>query len=84
MLLLTFNEETNITTKRCIEIFGAFAENQNVEHHDVLLRLCVQSLNREVKRWFKSLPKNYIMTWEEMENSFLQKWERRENANTSS
>lgn len=70
----THNEETKITTQRQIDIFDAFLENQNVEHHDVVLRLFIQSLDGEVRKWFKSLPNNSITTQEEMENSFLQKW----------
>lgn len=37
---------------------------------DVILRLFVQSLHGEAKKWFKSIPNASITTWEELENSF--------------
>ena len=41
---------------------------------DVVLRLLVQSLDGEARKWFKTLADNAVTTWEEMENSFTQKW----------
>lgn len=70
-LLPMYNEESDVIAQRHIEILCAFAGNQNVEHQDVVLRLYVQSLEEEVKKWFKSLPNASINTWEEIENSFL-------------
>ena len=46
----------------------------NVEHLDVVLRLFVQSLDGEARKWFKSLANNAITTWEEMGNFFTLKW----------
>lgn len=65
-----FNGEDEISTQRHINIFYAFADNLNVEHLDVALRLVVKSLNGEAKKWFKTLPNASISTWEELENSF--------------
>ena len=55
-------------------MFCNFAENLNVEHLDVVLRLFVQSLDGEARKWFKGLPNNSIPTWEEMECQFNQRW----------
>jgi len=40
----------------------------------VVLRLFVQSLDGEAKKWFRALPNASITTWEELENSFTQNW----------
>lgn len=57
-----------------IEAFYPFAKNINVKHLDVVLRLFVQFVEEESRKWFKSLPNASITTWEEMENSFMHKW----------
>lgn len=40
----------------------------------MVLRLFVQSLEGEARKWFKSLANNIVHTWEEMENFFTLKW----------
>lgn len=72
-LLPRFTGEDGILAQRNVQSFCAFAENLNFEHLDVLLRLLVQSLDVEARKWFKSLPNASITAWEEMENYFMQK-----------
>jgi len=55
-------------------MFYALVENLNVEHIDMVMRLFVQSLDGEERKWFKPLPGNSISTWEELENDFMHKW----------
>ena len=55
-------------------MFFTFAGNLNVEHLGVVMRLFVQSLDGEAKKWFKGLLDNSINTWEGMENRFTQRW----------
>jgi len=74
-----FNGEDDNTSQRRIETFCAFVKNLNVEQLDVVMRLFVQSLNGEARKWFKSLPNASITTWEELENSFTQKWGEKRN-----
>lgn len=73
-LLPKFNGEDEISSQRHMETFFAFAENLNIEHLDVVLRLFVQSLDGKTEKWFKSLPDASNATWEELENSFTQIW----------
>ena len=73
-LLPRFTEEDNTSAQRHIENFCAFAENVNVEHLDVVLRLFFQSLEGEAHKWFNSLTENIVHTWEEIENFFTLKW----------
>ena len=46
----------------------------NVEHLDVVMRLFVQSLEGEARKWFKGLPNGSINNWEDLENRFTQIW----------
>lgn len=78
-LLPRFNGEDDNTTLRHIEIFCSFAENLNVEHLDVVMRLFIQSLDGEARKWFKAIPNASITTWKELENSFTQKWGEKRN-----
>ena len=73
-LLPWFSGEDSTSAQRHIENFCTFAENVNVEHLDVVLRLFVQSLDGEARKWFKSLADNTVTSWEEMEILFTLKW----------
>ena len=73
-ILPRFNGENEIEDQNHLEVFCSFAENFNVEHLDVVLRMFVQSLDGEARKWFKTLGNRSITTWEEMENYFLRKW----------
>ena len=46
-VLPRFNGEHNTAAQKHLEVFCAFAEDFNVEHLDVVLRLFVQSLDGE-------------------------------------
>jgi len=50
-----------------------------MDHIDVVMRLFVQYLDGEARKWFKSLPNASFPTWEELENSFTQKWDEKIN-----
>ena len=38
------------------------------------MRLFVQSLDGEARKWFKGLQNGSISNWEELENRFTQRW----------
>ena len=38
------------------------------------MRLFVQSLNGEGRKWFKGLPNGSINDWDELERQFIQRW----------
>jgi hypothetical protein len=58
--LPTFNGYGAIIVEENLSSFYSFADNFNVEHVDVWMRLFVQSLNGEARKWFMSLPPNSI------------------------
>ena len=73
-ILPRFSGENDTEAQKHVEIFCSFAENFNVEHLDVVLRLFVQSLDGEARKWFKTLGAHSINTWEAMEDAFIKKW----------
>ena len=73
-ILPRFNGENDTEAQKHLEVLCAFAENFNVEHLDVVLRLFVQTLDGEARKWLKTLGDRSITNWEEMENVFIKKW----------
>ena len=73
-ILPRFNGENDTEAQKHLEVFCAFAENFIVEHLDVVLRLFVQSLDGEARKWFNTLRDRSINNGEEMENVFTKKW----------
>jgi len=57
-----FSEEDEQRTEKHIAVFCNFVENINVEHLDVFLRLFVQSLDGEARKWFKGITNKSIPT----------------------
>jgi glycosidase len=69
-----FNGEGEVTTKENLTSFYSFAYNFNVEHTDVWMRLFVQSLDGEVRKWFRGLPANSIADIDALDEVFLKQW----------
>jgi hypothetical protein len=69
-----FNGEGGVTTKEHLSSFYSFADNFNVEHADVWMRLFVQSLDGEERKWFRSFPPNSIAGIEALDDTFLRHW----------
>jgi hypothetical protein len=55
-----FNGDGEVTVEENLSSFYSFADNFNVEHADVWMKLFVRSLNGEARKWFRSLPPNSI------------------------
>ena len=54
------NGQGETTTKEHWDAFLSYADNQNIEAKDVWMRMFVQSLDGEVRKWFRELPANSI------------------------
>jgi hypothetical protein len=65
-----FNGEGEVTTEEHLASFYSFADNFNVEHTDVWMRLFVQSLDGEVRKWFRGLPANSITDIDALDELF--------------
>jgi hypothetical protein len=69
-----FNGDGSVTAEEHLSLFYSFADNFNVEHADVWMRLFVQSLNGEARKWFRSLPANSIADIVALDEAFLNHW----------
>jgi hypothetical protein len=69
-----FNGEGEVTGEEHLNYFYNFADNFNVEHADVWMRLFVHSLNGEARKWFKSIPPNSIVDIDALDDTFLRHW----------
>ena len=69
-----FNGEGEVTAEKHLNSFYNFADNFNVKHADVWMRLFVQSLDGEARKWFKILPPNSIVDIDALDDTFLRHW----------
>jgi hypothetical protein len=69
-----FNGEGEVTTEEHLNSFYSFAYNFNVEHADVWMRLFLQSLDGEARKWFRMLPPNSIVDIDALNDTFLRHW----------
>ena len=69
--LTIFNGYGAVTVEDKLCSFYSFSNNFNVEHADVWMRLFVQSLNGEARKWFMSLPPNSIVDIVALDDAFL-------------
>ena len=66
-----FNGQGETTAEEHWEAFLSYADNQNIEIKDVWMRVFVQSLDGDVRKWFRELPANSITIIEELQDLFL-------------
>ena len=55
-----FNGQGETTAEEYWDAFLSYANNQNIEAKDLWMRMFVQSLDGEVRRWFQELPTSSI------------------------
>ena len=55
-----FNGQSETTAKENWDAFLSYAEKQNIEAKDVCMRMFMQSLDGEVRKWFRELLANSI------------------------
>ena len=68
------NGQGETTSEEHWDAFINYANNQNIEEKDVWMRMFVQSLDGEVKKWFRELPINSITIIEELQDIFMRQW----------
>jgi hypothetical protein len=66
-----FTREEDITVEEHLVAFYNYADNLNIENEDVWMRVFVQSLDGEVRKWFRELIPGYIVGIEALDNAFL-------------
>ena len=66
-----YNGEHDVIAEGHLVTFYSFANNFNIDYADVWMRLLVQSLDGEVRKWFRGLPPASIVDIEELDESFI-------------
>jgi hypothetical protein len=69
-----FTGEEDITAKEHLAAFYSYENNLNIENEDVWMRVCLQSLDGEARKWFKGLNLGSIARIEALDDAFLRHW----------
>jgi hypothetical protein len=69
-----FTREGDIIAEEHLTGFYSYADNQNIGDEDVWMRVFVQSLDGEVRKWFRGLVPISIAGIEALDNAFLRQW----------
>jgi hypothetical protein len=69
-----FTGEGDITAEEHLAAFYSYADNLNIENEDVWMRVFVQSLDGEVRKWFRGLAPGSIAGIEALDDVFLRQW----------
>jgi hypothetical protein len=69
-----YNGEGEVTVEEHLVDFYTFADNFNIDYADVWMRLFVQSLDGEVRKWFRGLPPASIADIEALDETFIKQW----------
>jgi hypothetical protein len=70
-----FNVEEEITIEEHLVSFNSYADNLNIKSEDVWMRVFVQRLDGEARKWFRGLTPRSIDGIEALDNVFLRQWE---------
>jgi hypothetical protein len=66
-----FTREEDIATEEHLDAFYSYSDNQNIENEDVGMRVFIQILFCEARKWFRGLAPGFIMGIEALDESFL-------------
>lgn len=69
-----YTGEGEVTIEEHLAAFYSFAYNHNVENQDLWMRLLVQSLDDEPRKWFNGFSLNSIIGIEVLDDVFLKCW----------
>jgi hypothetical protein len=69
-----FTREGDITVEEHMVAFYSYADNLNIGNEDVWMRVFFQSLDGEVRKWFRGLAPGSIAGIEALDNAFLRQW----------
>jgi hypothetical protein len=69
-----FTGEEDITAEEHLATFYSYADNLNIENEDVWMRVFVQILDGEARKWFRGLTPGSIVGIEALDDAFLRHW----------
>ena len=69
-----FTGTEGVTTEEHLESFYSYADNLDISEDDVWMRVFVQGLDGEARKWFRELPHRSITDIEALDDAFLKQW----------
>jgi hypothetical protein len=69
-----FSREKEVTAEEHIELFYSYVDNLNITDEDVWMRVFVQILDGEARRWFREITPGSITCIEVFDDTFLKQW----------
>jgi hypothetical protein len=69
-----FMGEEDVTTEEHLAAFYSYADNQNIENEDVWMRVFIQILFHESRKWFMGLAPGSITSIEALDEALLRHW----------
>ena len=66
-----FTGTEGVTAEEHLESFYSYADNLDISEDDVWMRVFVQSLDGEVRKWFRELTPRYVTDIEALDDVFL-------------
>jgi hypothetical protein len=69
-----FTGEEDTTADEHLVSFYSYADNLKIENEDVWMRVFVQSLDDEARKWFRWLTPGFITGIEALDDVFLRQW----------
>jgi len=69
-----FTGEEDVTGEEHLAAFYSYADNINIEHEYVWMRVFIQSLDGDVRKWFRGLALGSIAGIEALDSVFLRQW----------
>jgi hypothetical protein len=66
--------EGDITMEENLVAFYSYVDNLNIENEDVYMRVFIETLDGEVRKWFRGLALRSILGIEALDNAFLRQW----------
>ena len=69
-----FTRTEGVTAEEHLESFYSYADNLDISEDDVWMRVFVQSLDGEARKWFRELTPRSIADIEALDDAFLKHW----------
>lgn len=69
-----FTATEGVTVKEHLESFYSYVDKLDISEDDVLMRVFMQSLDGEARKWFKELAPKSLSDIEALDDAFLNNW----------
>ena len=69
-----FTGTKGVTVEEHLESFYSYANNLDISEDNVWMKVFVQSIDGEARKWFRELTPRYIANIEALDDAFLKHW----------